>query len=224
MTETTEGSHGRIERIETLQVSLFGTNCYVVKLASGEVAVLDPGGEPERIVAAVGELGGRLEYILCTHAHLDHVEAAGAVRAALGGRTVLHEGDLPLWENLDVQASIFGLPPPPPLAAPDIVLTGESGELRMGPVTIGFRHVPGHSPGSVAFLFSEGGAGFNGDTVFSMGVGRVDLWGGDGARLKRSIREGLLTLAEDLMLYPGHGPPITVADAREVLPMLDGFL
>ena len=224
MSDETGGTAGRIERIETLQVSLFGTNCYVVKLAGGDVAVVDPGGEPERICAAVGRIDGRLEYILCTHAHLDHIEAAGAVRDALGGRIVLHEGDLPLWERLDAQASLFALPPPPSLPAPDVVLTGGDDELRMGPVAIGIRHVPGHSPGSVAFVFQHGGAVFNGDTVFSMGVGRVDLWGGDGGRLKRSITEKLLTLEKDLVLYPGHGPPITVAEAQEMAPMLDEFL
>jgi glyoxylase-like metal-dependent hydrolase (beta-lactamase superfamily II) len=210
-----------VESLVTLQVTLFGTNCYVLKLDSGEAAVVDPGGEGERILAAVNGLGGRLEYILCTHGHLDHIEAAGTVRSGAGGRIVLHEEDTPLWRNLDRQAQLFGLPPPRSLPDPDTVLSGDGGTLPFGPIELTVRHVPGHSPGSVAFLLPGHECGFIGDTVFSMGVGRVDLWGGNGAQLKASVVEKLFSLPESMLLYPGHGPAITVAQARRARPLLD---
>ena len=215
---------GTIKTLDTLQVTFFATNCYVITLASGESAVIDPGGENERIVAALEKTGGKLAYILCTHGHLDHIEAAGAVRDQAGGRIVIHEEDLPLWENLEAQARLFGLPPPPALPAPDVVLSGdlasENVQLPFGPLTFEVRHVPGHSPGSVAYLLPGPGVGFNGDTVFAMGFGRVDLWGGSGPQLKASIVEQLFSLADDMLLHPGHGPAVTVAEARRILPLL----
>ena len=213
-------AHGPIEKLVTLPVTLFYTNCYVLKLASGETVVVDPGGDADRIVGAVEDMGGSLAFILCTHAHLDHIEAAGAVKARAGGTIALHRDDLPLWDNVGRQASMFMLPAPPRLPPPDVILAGGE-ELTAGACSIQVCHVPGHSPGSVTFLFSEAGVGFNGDTVFSMGIGRTDLWGGDSDELRRSLVEKLFKLPDSLVLYPGHGDPITVMEARRNEAMLD---
>ena len=214
----TSAAH-RIVQLETVEVSLFSTNCYVVKAASGEVAVVDPGGNPERIAALLEAVGGTVRYILCTHGHLDHVEAAGALKDTAGGEIVLHRDDLPLWDRIAQQAQMFLLPEPPALPAPDIILDGET-PLTVGPVTVHVRHVPGHSPGSVTYLFPEEGIVFNGDTVFAMGVGRTDLWAGDAEALRNSVEEKLFSLADDVILYPGHGPPVSVKEARRNRPLL----
>jgi hydroxyacylglutathione hydrolase len=209
-----------IERLETLEVSLFSTNCYVLKVAGGPVVVVDPGGEADRIVEFLGEIGEPPAYILCTHAHLDHVEAAGAVKARSGGAIVLHRDDLPLWEGVGQQARMFMLPAPVRLPPPDILASG--GEtLSVGPLSIEICHVPGHSPGSVAYLIRDAGIGFNGDTVFAMGVGRTDLWGGSGAQLRASLLEKLFTLPPSFVLYPGHGSSVTVKQARRNEEFLD---
>jgi glyoxylase-like metal-dependent hydrolase (beta-lactamase superfamily II) len=218
--EAGRGGGGRIEAIEALQVSEFGTNCYLLKVDSGGVACVDPGGEAERIARALRALGGTVEYILCTHGHLDHVEAAGRVRDAVGGRIVLHGADRPLWDDLRAQAGLFGLPPPPALPDPDIVLSSEE-TLALGPVEIAVRHVPGHSPGGVAYVLAPEGLAFNGDTVFSVGVGRTDLWGGDPRALRASVVEKLFSLPDELVLHPGHGPPVRVKEARRNVPLLE---
>ena len=201
--------------IATVSVSLFGTNCYVLTAASGRTAVIDPGGDPAIVLEAIERAGGVLDTLLCTHGHIDHIEAAGAVKARRGGRIVLHRLDLPLWERVDAQAGLFGLPEPTALPPPDLLLEG--GEtLDLGGVPIEVVHVPGHSPGSVMYVVPAAGAAFNGDTVFAMGVGRTDLWGGDGAQLARSVTQRIFSMADDVVLYPGHGPTLSVQASRRM--------
>ena len=214
------GEPAAITALDTLEVSPLFTNCYVLKVASGETAVVDPGGNADRVTAALEALGGGLAYILCTHGHVDHIEAAGAVKARLGGRIVLHRGDLPLWEGVELQARMFGLPPPRSLPPPDRILEAEE-VLTIGSIPVEVRHVPGHSPGHVLYLFKDQGVCFNGDTVFAMGVGRTDLWGGNGDQLRASVQEKLFSLPDDVVLYSGHGPPATVKEARRNEPYLD---
>ncbi len=214
-----DGGPGGIAALTRMAVSVFETNCFVLTCAGGEACVIDPGGNAEGIAAQLEEQGGKLAYILCTHGHIDHVEAAGELKAACGGRIVLHRADLPLWRKLDAQARVFGLPPPPPLPAPDVLLDGD-GTLPLAGGSIGVLHVPGHSPGSVAYVFPEARIAFNGDTVFAMGVGRTDLWGGDTDALRQSLVEKIFTLGDDVVLHSGHGPAATVAEARPNLAWL----
>ncbi len=204
--------------VQTLTVGLFGTNCYILETQAKEVLVVDPGAPSRAILEAVKELEGALRYILCTHGHLDHIEGAALLKEELGGDIVLHEGDLPLWEKAALQASFFGLPPPDPLPPPDHLLSDDA-TLRLDGGKIEVLHTPGHSPGSVCYVDSGSGRVFNGDTVFAMGVGRVDLWGGDAAALRRSIEERIFALPEHFRLYPGHGPTITVGEARRTGPL-----
>ncbi|HAK95235.1 MAG TPA: MBL fold metallo-hydrolase [Planctomycetes bacterium] len=214
-----DGGPGGIAALTCMAVSPFETNCYVVTCADGAACVIDPGGDAEGIAAQLAAQGGTLAWILCTHGHIDHVEAAGDLRAACGGRIALHRADLPLWRNLGAQARMFGLPEPPPLPEPDLVLDGD-GELPLGGGSIGVLHVPGHSPGSVAYVFPGARIAFNGDTVFAMGVGRTDLWGGDTDALRHALIAKIFTLGDDVVLHSGHGPPVTVAEARPNLAWL----
>ena len=208
--------------VRSLEVGLLNTNCYLVKGRDGAIAVVDPGGDPERIVDAVEALEGSVAFILCTHGHLDHVEAAGEVRERTGGTIVLHRNDLVLWERLDLQAQLFQLPPPPPLPPPDrLVADGE--RLEAGSLAFDVLHVPGHSPGSVGYLCPEVSMAFTGDVVFSMGVGRTDLWGGDPGSLRASLETRIFSLPDSFLLYPGHGPPVSVREARRNRYLLDFF-
>jgi hydroxyacylglutathione hydrolase len=210
-----------IRALTRVSVSLFDTNCYLVTTHGGILCVIDPGGDPDTLIPLVKETGAELAYILCTHAHIDHVEAAGALKEACGGRIVLHRADLPLWHKIDVQALMFGLPEPAPLPVPDLILDGD-GALALGDGEIGVLHVPGHSPGSVAYRFPAARIVFNGDTVFAMGVGRTDLFGGSAEMLRDSLAGKLFTLDDGVVLYPGHGPAVTVAEARPNLEWLGG--
>lgn len=195
------------------------SNCYLAR-ASGaaEALVIDPGAEPDRIVAALGEWGATPMAILLTHAHMDHIGAVRAVKERYGIPVHLHRGDRPLYDRAPQQAAAFGLevPPPPP---PDAEL--EDGQvLRLAGLEIEVRHAPGHSPGGVVFVTD--GHAFVGDCVFAGSIGRTDLPGGDARTLLRSIRERILTLPEDTVLCSGHGPETTVGREAVTNPFLTG--
>jgi glyoxylase-like metal-dependent hydrolase (beta-lactamase superfamily II) len=193
--------------IKTFPVGPLGCNCTIVgHKGSGEAIVIDPGGDADEILLTLREYGlTRVRQILHTHAHFDHFLASGHVREATGAKLCLHRADEPLWNILDRQCAMFGIPfePVPP---PDHWLSHEE-ELPLTDVVQGQAiHTPGHSPGSMCFLFEAAGTLVSGDTLFRGGIGRTDLWGGDAQAIERSIKKRLYTLDEDLTVIPGHGP------------------
>ncbi len=198
----------------------FEENCYLVgDPATREAVLVDPGEEPVRFLAAVRKGGWTLRAVWLTHGHLDHVLGVPAVRAASGVPVLLHDADRPLYDAAPQQAAwllgeqVDALPPPDGALVP-----GET--VRVGGLAFEVRHVPGHSPGSVAFLGH--GRAFVGDVLFAGSVGRTDLPGGDGARLLRSIREELLPLADETIVHSGHGPDTTIGRERRTNPFLTG--
>lgn len=207
-----------VPEIQQIVLGPFQSNCYVVRARGASTAALiDPGAEADRIRSVLGEWGARLEAILLTHAHLDHVAAV----AELGGDGVpiyLHPDDLPLYRRAPDQAAAFGLQVSTP---PDPDRTFEHGQrLEVAGLTLEVRHAPGHSPGGVV-LVGDGYA-FVGDCVFAGSIGRTDLPGGDTKTLLRSIREQILTLPEDTVLHTGHGPATTVGREAAANPFLTG--
>lgn len=210
-------------RVIGLTVGPIEENAYVAAdPASGACAVVDPGAEPERILAAVREAGGhaaRVVAIVLTHAHLDHVGAVAELRARTGARVWLHPDDASLYRAAPEQARAFGwsFPTPP---EPDACLA-DGGELAVGDLTLHVRHAPGHSPGHV--VLAGAGAAFVGDCVFAGSIGRTDLPGGDSLALLRSIERTILTLPDETVLYPGHGPATTVGRERATNPFLVGL-
>lgn len=210
-------------RVIGLTVGPIQENTYVIAdPASGECAVVDPGAEPERILAAVREAGGgaaRVVGLFLTHAHLDHVGAVADLHERTGASIWLHRGDLPLYRAAPEEARSFGwsLPAPP---EPEHALE-DGAVLSVGAIRLAVRHAPGHTPGHVVLVGP--GAAFVGDCVFAGSIGRSDLPGGDGRALLRSIERTILSLPEDTVLYPGHGPPTTVARERATNPFLAGL-
>ncbi len=197
----------------------FQANCYLVRGpgASG-AALIDPGAEPERIEAALAAWDLPLEAILLTHAHLDHVGAVGALLERRSVPLYLHPDDLPLYRGAPQQAAAFGLSAAP-LPEPDRAF--EHGDrVRVAGLDLEVRHAPGHSPGGVV-LVADGQA-FVGDCVFAGSIGRTDLPGGDPRTLLGSIREQILTLPEETVLHPGHGPETTVGREAASNPFLTG--
>lgn len=210
--------------VETFPVGLLRCNCTVVgDPDAGEALVVDPGDEGERVLAVLKRHGLRCVAVVNTHAHIDHVGANHAVRAATGARVMLHAADLPLYDNLVLQSEwMGGMIPAPPRAEVDAHLV-DGGRVAAGGLALAVLHTPGHTPGSVCFHFQARGIVFSGDTLFAGGIGRTDLWGGDPDQELRSIRDRLLTLEDDVTVVPGHGPHTSIGVERRRNPFLVGL-
>jgi hydroxyacylglutathione hydrolase len=204
----------------SIPVGITQTNCYVVGCEeTHEGAVIDPGGNPKRILKTIEESGLAIRYVLNTHCHFDHMGANAAVVAATGAPLALHPAELPILQARG-GAAWFGVPvKESPM--PDVEL--EDGQtLEVGTLRFRVLHTPGHSPGGVTFYLEEEGVAFDGDVLFQMGVGRTDLPGGDWDTLVRSIREVLFALPDDTVLYSGHGPKTTVGREKRSNPWVSG--
>jgi glyoxylase-like metal-dependent hydrolase (beta-lactamase superfamily II) len=199
---------------------VFAENCYIVAdRAAGEAVLVDPGEEADLFLARLGTERLELKAVWLTHAHLDHVLGVGRVKERTGVPVWLHADDRPLYDAAPMQArALLGIDLDP-LPPPDrIIVPGDP--LAVGRCPFEVRHVPGHSPGSVA-LIGEGVA-LVGDVLFAGSVGRTDLPGGNGPMLFASITEQLLTLPDDTVVYPGHGPETTIGQERATNPFLTG--
>ncbi len=204
--------------LRIMQVGMIQTNCYIVGCEeTKQGVVIDPGGDGDRILRIVEQDGLDIRYVLLTHAHMDHVASTGDVVKGTGGKLAAHPDAIPLLQT-DGGASWFGFSMPPcPL--PDMEL--EAGQvLEVGKLRLKVLYVPGHSPGHVAFYEASAGVVFDGDVLFSMGIGRTDLPGGDWSTLERSIREVLFVLPDETVVYPGHGPETTVGREKRSNPWL----
>lgn len=192
-----------------LVVGPLGENAYLVETPEGPV-LIDPGDEAERIRKAAEEAGMLPKAILLTHAHFDHLGAVGPLVEAWGIPVYLHPLDLPLYRLAPSLARGFGLSIP---SLPEVL------PLEEGRSLYGFTvwHLPGHSPGHVAFL--RAGEVYSGDLLFKGGVGRYDLPGADKEALWASLRR-LLSLPPTTRVYPGHGPPTELALEARTNPFL----
>ncbi len=185
----------------------FQSNCYLVRPGDGPGGVvIDPGADPEHILARLKDWEGSVSAILLTHAHLDHVGAVAELARATGAPIHLHPADRFLYDAAAEQGRMFGISVEQP-PAPDVQLS-DGQTLAFGGIELSVRFAPGHSPGGVLFVGS--GMAFVGDCVFAGSIGRTDLAGGDLPTLLTSIRQQILTLPASTVLYSGHGPATTV--------------
>ena len=196
------------------------TNTYLVAdSANRQAAVIDPAWDGERIAVEALGLGWTIGAVWITHAHFDHFGgAAGLVNGVKAPPLVaLHPDDLSLWKS-GGGGRLFGLridEPPAPSA-----WLSDRMSLSLGGEQFEVRHCPGHSPGHVIFVCEAQKTAFVGDVIFKNGIGRSDLPGGNEARLLCSIRENILSLSDDVRLYPGHGAQTTVGAERRANPFL----
>lgn len=183
------------------------TNTYLVAdRATREALVIDPGGDPGAILAFLAKERLRLRQIVNTHGHFDHISGNRALRSATGAALLIHEGDVPMLAQAAAQARFFMLHADNS-PGPDTVLADRE-EIKVGSLTLRVVHTPGHSPGGITLIAPD--AAFCGDLVFFGSVGRTDLPGGSESVLLDSIRRHILTLPDETVLYPGHGPETTV--------------
>lgn len=205
-------------KVETLAVGAFQENSYlVIDETSGESVLIDPGAEPDRLIAAVEQSGSTLKAMWITHAHIDHVGAIAGVKRRWAVPVYLHPLDATLYRHAHTQAELYGLPFDDPPAPDHDLADGDT--LQVGSLRFQVTHVPGHAPGHV-MIHGEGVA-FVGDCLFAGSVGRTDLPGSNGAHLSRSL-ELITALDPATVLYSGHGPATTVREELRSNPFLNG--
>jgi len=207
---------------EIIPVGMLACNCSIVgDEATGEAVVIDPGDEADRVLEVLAKHNLRPKYIVATHAHIDHVGGLEQLKRATGAAVLMHAGDLPLYENVAVQAEWLGLIPPDVVNVDQFLKEGDA--LRFGAYVLEVLHTPGHSPGSLSLhLASPQPKIFSGDTLFQQSIGRTDLWGGSYEQILDSIHNRLLICPDETPVFPGHGPSTTIGDERETNPFLRG--
>lgn len=203
--------------LETLIVGPLGVNCYIVgDEETREALVIDPGGNARDILDTLRREQLKLVAIVATHAHFDHLFALSELRAATRAPFLLHVDEAPVLANASIGARLFGFVFGQPAPADRLLREGD--EVRVGSLAFQVIHTPGHSPGGMCLLRDR--VVFVGDTLFQSGIGRTDLPGGDYGTLMRSIRDKLLTLPDDTMVYPGHGDATTIGEEKRSNPFL----
>jgi hydroxyacylglutathione hydrolase len=207
-------------QFEIVPVTPFQQNCTLLWCqASLSAVIVDPGGDLERILAAVSRHKVQVEKIWLTHGHLDHAGGAGELKARLG---VPIEGpqaeDRFLIDGLAKQTAMYGFPAAIPFT-PDRWLA-EGDQVTIGHLTFGVLHCPGHTPGHIAYVNAAARLALVGDVLFRGSIGRTDFPRGDHAALIASIKGKLFPLGDDMAFIPGHGPMSTFAIERRSNPFV----
>ncbi|MBD0254017.1 MAG: MBL fold metallo-hydrolase [Rubrobacter sp.] len=207
--------------LKTLTVGPFQENCYIVgDEESGIGAIIDPGEEAARIAMAVEQTGLDIGSLIITHAHIDHVGAVVALVDEYACPVLMHAEAEATLGQLPTQAMMMGLRFGK-LPTVDRHV-GDEEVLEVGGIRLRSLYTPGHAPGHLAFYVEDRDLVLSGDALFAGSVGRVDLPGGSMEVLMRSIEERLLTLPDETMVYPGHGPQTTIGKERASNPFLQG--
>lgn len=207
-----------------MTVNPFGENMYILwDETSREAVVVDPGmmrdAEREMVTKFIEGQKLNVIHILLTHMHIDHITSARWLADKTGADVCACALDAQLGRELPDQIAQFHLKiEAEPLIIDRILSDGDV--LSLGDESIQVLHVPGHSPGGLAFYLPQSGLLISGDTIFNGSVGRTDLWGGDMAQLINSIREKILPLPDETVIASGHGPTTTIADEKRCNPFL----
>jgi hydroxyacylglutathione hydrolase len=196
---------------EILPVGVLQCNCSILgDETTGEAMVVDPGDEPDRILAAIEDRGLTVRSIVITHAHIDHVMGVAEVRRRTGAAVAMHPGERALYDNLAPQAAWLGVPTPERVEIDTWLKAGDT--LRVGEIEMEVRFTPGHSPASISLWIPSAKKAIVADTLFRRSIGRTDLPGADHATLVRSIRDQLFTLPPETVVVPGHGDLTTIGE------------
>ncbi|MFD2179663.1 MBL fold metallo-hydrolase [Veronia pacifica] len=205
-------------KYEVVPVTAFQQNCSIIWCdQTNEGAVVDPGGDADKLLNRIEELGIDVKFILLTHGHLDHVG---------GTKTMTDALQVPIWgpskqddfwlQGLPTQSQMFGFPHTDSFS-PDRWFEGGE-EFMLGQSKLSVIHAPGHTPGHIVFISFDDQLAWVGDVLFYGSIGRTDFPQGDHATLVNSIREKLLPLGDDIHFIPGHGPESTFGNEREFNP------
>lgn len=209
-------------RYQILPVTPFQQNCSLVWCdATSRAALIDPGGEIDRLIAAAESRGLALEQLWLTHAHIDHAGGTGELAERLGLPIVgPHPGDQFWIDGLPQQSAMFGFPPARPFTPTRWLADGDTATL--GEETLTVRHCPGHTPGHVVFHSASAQRAFVGDVLFAGSIGRTDFPGGSHPQLIDSIVQRLWPMGDETVFIPGHGPESSFGRERRSNPYVQG--
>ena len=199
-------------------VTPYAQNCSIIMCeSSGKAAIVDPGGNIEKIIAAVDEMGAKPEQVWITHGHMDHCSAADAVRVHYGIPIEGPHIEDKFWiDQLPESCAMLGIAPVEPFE-PDRWLH-DNDTLELGDYVFDVKHCPGHTPGHVVFVNEAQKISFVGDVLFQGSIGRTDFPRGDHATLINAIETKLWPLSDDITFVPGHGPTSTFGQEKRSNP------
>lgn len=203
--------------IERMSLGPMGTNCYLI-YNDADALIIDPGGDANKIVDFFKDNSCTPKAIFLTHAHFDHIGAVESLRSIYNIEVYLHKNERDWLEDPKLNGSLLFTPEPISTNSAEHEL--EEGGMQLESFAFDVLHTPGHSPGSVCFIFKEAGFIIGGDVLFNQGVGRTDLPGGDMKQLMKSIQQKLYIQDDHMVVYPGHGPETTIGNEKKLNPFI----
>src|SRR3984957_6907221 len=226
---------------EILPVGLLKCNCHIVgDPQTLDAAVIDPGDDVDSILELIARHKLKVRAILNTHAHIDHVGGLKKMREATSAPVLMHQADLSLYKALEMQAQWIQWATPELTEVDEFLTEGKS--IKWGDYELRVMHTPGHTEGSVCLYLPRDaksaivgatprratsthlpGLLFAGDTLFEGSIGRTDLWGGSMREIMRSLKNKVLALPDETIVFPGHGPSTTIGIERETNQFLRGM-
>ena len=207
--------------VEMLSVGPFQSNCFIAACEdTKEAIIIDACDEADRIVGFVRDHNLNAKLIFETHAHIDHVSALAGVVSALSVPVLMNRNEMLLYDSLDQAAMMFGLSAPKKVTIDRFVKGGDT--ITVGKWTGRLIDTPGHSPGGLTLLFDDTDPprAFVGDVLFHGSIGRTDLPGADHGVMMSTLKDAIMKLADNTIVYSGHGPQTTIGVEKTTNPFL----
>lgn len=203
--------------LERIPAGIYAANCYIIGCEkTKKSAVIDPGGDAQAILQRIEEKGFKLEYIILTHGHGDHIGGVEEIKENSEAKILIHKEDEYLIESASKNLSSLMSGPDIAFSADKLLEDGET--IKLGELELEVIHTPGHTPGGISI--KTGDVLFTGDTLFANSIGRTDFEGGSFEAIISSIKKRLLIYDDEVKVLPGHGPTSTIGIERAKNPFL----